>query len=246
MRYDKAYENLASRAVRQGEIDLESFVAQMTEAGMSADVIEARLLDDLENGGPIFGKFWRSLGGAASMSTSAAMRQGQYVGTAAEQDQDIADYLAKNEDVRKAVDDGDPETLQSISESADDIQETWICTLIKTCNDCLPLHGKTMFHSQWEDRGLLPELMHDGWTSSCQCNLVPLGDNDTQEIKDELAAPLVRIRQKTETGLKVSRRTARSVAAYDIERAKKAVEEAQNTLEGRRTLRLLGQVQDDE
>jgi len=244
MRYDRIYELLAGRGIRQTEIDLETYVAMATESGLSAQTIEEALLADLDEGGPIFGKFWRSLTGAAESSVSAAMRQGQTVGTILDYDKEMAALMERRE-IADRVDDGDPELLAEIEAKAQDWLETWVCTLINTCLRCLPLHGKTLFHSEWGARGLTEDRMHEGWNSSCLCMRIPADQfdgADSQQIKNDLASPLVRVKQKTETGLKVSRRTARSVAAYDITRAQEAVTKANESLEGRRTLRVLGKV----
>ena len=82
MRYDKLYERLASRAVKQASIDIEAFVDQLSESGASAERINELLMQDLANDGPLFGRFMRSLTGAAIATTTAAARQGEIAMTA--------------------------------------------------------------------------------------------------------------------------------------------------------------------
>ena len=245
MRYDRVYERLATRAVDQTSIDLDTLVGQLTDAGLGADEIETRLLDDLETSGPVFGKFFRSLGAAAESATSTAFRQGQRVGSALEYDMDLVSILKRND--LDLIDDGDPEALAAVEASVRVMSEIWICTLKKTCDRCLPLHGKVLTSQEWDARGLIPDIMHEGWDSDCLCLRMPEEEAlDEHGGRDDLKAPLVRLPQRSETGLKLSRRTARSVAQNDIDRAMAAVDKARDSLEGRRTLRLLGQVSKDD
>ena len=81
-RYDKVYERRARRAVEQGAIDLQTFMEDLVASGVSPDRIEDMLLDDLENEGPVFGKFIRSLTGAATSTVNSAERQGDMAGVA--------------------------------------------------------------------------------------------------------------------------------------------------------------------
>ena len=78
--YSDVYENLANRAIKQSIIDIESFVSQLLSAGVSEQRINEMLLEDFDSGGPIFGKLKRSLTGAVTSSSMAAIRQGEAVG----------------------------------------------------------------------------------------------------------------------------------------------------------------------
>lgn len=240
-RYDRIYERLATRAVRQGGVDIETFMAQMIDAGVSETRLQQMLLQDVEEGGPIFGKFLRSLTGAAESSVLAAERQGDVAGTVAS-DAELQELLDLAD--RGLVEDADPEALARIEDAvADRIDYTWVAMLVNTCPKCLPLHGSTRLLSEWEELGLHPDTIHEGWNSPCHCSLVPTSEAAGRK---DLIDPLTRERLKTETGLKASKKTQRAVAQADIAKAQNAVKQAANSLEGRRTLRLLGKVNESE
>jgi hypothetical protein len=235
-RYDRVYARLAKRAVKQGAIDLETFIEQMLDAGTSLIRTEQLLLEDLENNGPIFGKFIRSLSGAAESSISAAGNQGELAGHAIT-DKELRRQLTiadSGEYFRAVHDEADPDVLQAIEdELADDVKLTWIATFANTCHLCLPLHGTAMTLREWMDRGLHPDTIHSqqGWVSSCYCRLEP------QEFaeREDLKAPLARTKQG-------NKRTMRAVAQKDIDKAIAARDKAMESIEGRRTLRALGTV----
>jgi hypothetical protein len=220
-------------------VDIQTFLEDMVAAGMDLDRVEELLLIDLEEGGPVFGKFLRSLSGAAASAVSAAERQGEIAGQISD-DETLRRLLRLEEmDLSQAIDSADAEALELIGQNAaEHMRFTWICSLVNTCDRCLPLHGTTMFMDQFEARGWVPEAMHPGsWTSSCECQLVP---DDLVERGEEIA-PLTRKRVKSATGLKGVKRTQRQVAQLDPEKSRVAVVAARKTKQGRRTLRLMGQ-----
>lgn len=244
-RYDRVYSTLARRAVEQGESDLQSFIDQAINAGMSEERIQAQLLQDLEEGGPIFGKFFRSLTGAAEASVMAASRQGETAGYVAA-DAELTELLRLADTPGSIIDNADPEQLAELeAEASELIEETWIAELVNTCHLCLPLHGQTKTRSEWNELGYSPDTIHasEGWTSVCHCKRVQqrVLEFALDEDRASLQQPLVRNKVKTTTGLKGSRKTARGVTQRDLERAQKARDEALQSEIGRRTLRLLGQ-----
>lgn len=241
-RYNDVFRVLANRAVREGVIDIETFVERGMLHGMSAKAVESRLIADLDSGGPIFGKFVRSMSGAAASATLAASKQGEAVARA------YAEKLISLSEYDDILDAADPAEMEDVAGGlAKTTLYMWVATSTNTCDRCLPLHGKILTMDEWaglrDELGLDydadPETIHDGWDSFCHCHLTP-----TDEIDDpnEVTAPLVRQRLESATGLKGQKRTQRSVAQRDIEKAIAAVAKAQENLEGRRTLRLMGQV----
>lgn len=247
-RYDQVWDTLVRRSVDQGAIDIRTLMERAHQMGMTEATVISQLEADLANDGSVFGKFLRSLCGAAESSVVAATRQGEMVGTLAE-DKELRrlSNLADIDDViEQALSGADPEAAQELENAVADVyEETWICTLVNTCPRCLPLHGVRLLHEEWVQRGLLPEVMHDGWTSSCHCRLVA---SKLVEDRQDLTAPLVRIKQKpltTARGFRAEKKTLRSVMQNDIDRAMKARDEAMQSLEGRRTLRIAGQLRDE-
>ena len=238
-RYDQLFSALARRAVRQGVVDIETFAERALASGMSPENLEERLLQDLEQGGPVFGKFTRSLGGAASSAVLAAEKQGEAAARA------YAEELISLSELDDLLEDADPEQMAEIAAmTSSRVAYTWVATLINTCHLCLPLHGKTMTREQWEADGLDPETIHidEGWESKCQCQLIPSEDiDDPGEVRE----PLMRERVKSPMGQKVSGRTKRAIAQHDPEKAIDARDKAMETLEGRRTMRLMGQMNAD-
>ncbi len=235
--YRKTWDSLASRAVKQSTIDAETFLKRAEAAGMSPKQVSQRLIADLENDGPIFGKFTRSLAGAASSSVLAAERQGVMAGTI-QGDEELS-RLLDLADVEDAIEEADPDELEDLEKAAgtDDEEFMWVCTLKNTCHECLPLHGKILTMGEWKERGLLPELMHDGWKSDCQCHLVPA--TSAKDRKD-LIDPLVR--NKIPGG----KRTTKGVLQADVDRARSAVAKANASEAGRRVLRALGSINEED
>jgi hypothetical protein len=240
-RYDSIYRILARRAVREGGIDVESFVDQALEGGMDPERIQEQLLFDVENDGPIFGKFFRTLKGAAEGAVMAAERQGFAVGLINEDraDEEIARLrrLANMDDV---LDGADPEELAAVEEAgADRLELTWVAELRNTCHLCLPLHGKSLTRDEWDKLGKNPSTIHsnEGWVTPCHCQLVP---TRVASDREELRTPLVRNKLKSPKGLKGSKRTARGVTQQDLDRSLAARDKAMESEGGRRTLRLLG------
>ncbi len=230
--YAKIFTRIMQRALTQADLDLRAFVEEAIGSGMSPKAIERRLMADLQDGGPIFGRFIQSLEGAAVKSTIAASNQGKYAAMAVERG------LASPQDVESLIERGDSEGLERLEdETQDRMRQTSIAELIDTCDVCLPLHGKTMTHAEWREEGLLPEQRHEGWTSSCHCILVDEKDG----ARDDLKTPLVRNKLEGLKGRpKNVRATVRSIASNDSERAQIAVDKASRSIKGRRLLRLLG------
>lgn len=236
-RYDKIFEALVKRAIGQSALDVDAFIEKALAAGMSEEALEERLIDDVENGGPLFGKFIRSLQGASASSVLAAERQGEDVSRARYND------LISMSEMDDILDDADPERLEEISEQLNDLDDrrlyTWIAELVNTCERCLPLHGLTLTKQEWDSRGFNPETIHEGWDSECHCEL--LEEELVEANRSELVSPLVRERVSSKTGLEGSKRTQRAVTQKDIDKALAAVERAKDSKVGRRTLRLMGQ-----
>ena len=242
--YAQIYSRFADRAVRQSAIDMETMIDQLASQGVPIDRIEQLMLDDLEKDGPIFGKFLRSLTGAAESSVMAAERQGDIVGTASVRE-DLQRFLGRSE-FGLELDEADPEALEKAeSDLADRLNYTWVATLINTCYQCLPLHGKTQSYADWLSSGLHPDTIHSGWTSTCHCSLIPA---EMMEIVDPTEAgarkqwvdPIVREK------IKGAGHTQRAIAQADIDRARDAVAKALETDEGASILRQLGKVRADE
>lgn len=237
-RYDRIWSALVRRSVREGVTDAEAFIETALASGVPLDQIDARLLRDLDEGGPIFGKFTRSLEAAAGRAVQAAERQGEAVARA------YAEELISLSEMDDILEDADAEQIEALQKQLEPREMlVWIATLVNTCHLCLPLHGKSASREWWEAQGIDPENIHqnEGWSekSKCQCHLYP-----TDEVEDFGAEvlPLVRTRVESATGLKGSKRTQRLVAQRDIDKAIAAVARAQDSLEGRRTLRLMGEV----
>ena len=104
MRYDEIFQTLVERAISQGGIDVETFMRRAIQSGMSEDVLMSLLEEDLLNDGPIFGKYVRSMVGAARSSVMAAERQGETIS-----------YLVSDPEVRELLRDLD---LEEVAESA--------------------------------------------------------------------------------------------------------------------------------
>lgn len=235
MRYDRLYDRLVRRALGQIQLDLESFFEAAIEQGMSLESAQAQLIDDLDNAGPIFGKFLRHVTGAAENTVMEAGRQGVFAG-----ELKSSGALAEIEgitqaDIDAAIDAADPDRLGEIErEAAPRIVQAWIAELVNTCYKCLPLHGVEMLAEEWDARGLHPASMHDGWVSVCHCRRI---DVRLVADRDELIAPLLRTNV---TKVKGARKTARAVAQQDIDKSLQTVARVRESQEGRRVLRLLG------
>lgn len=244
-RYDEIFQTLVERAISQGGIDVDTFMRRAIQAGMSENVLMDLLEDDLMNDGPIFGKFVRSMVGAARSTVMAAERQGEVIGHFVE-DPDVLELLQDldlDEEARSAFEDADPEIADRVEQAvANRIEYTWIATLINTCHLCLPLHGQTRSMMEWREMGKTPDMIHSaaGWDSTCKCRLVPVSMADSQS---ELQEPLFRDKLQTATGLKGSKKTKRRVLQKNAEKSEQAVTEAMKTAEGRRTVRIMGESQ---
>lgn len=236
MNYASIWRTLAKRAVLQGGVNADTFLEMAEASGMAAEEVERRLLEDLENDGPIFGAFMRQLNAAATSSVMAAEQQGS-IAALVDGDEELT-RLLDLESMGDVIDDADPDTLDRIEQAAGKREFTWMATLVNTCHLCLPLHGHTRTLEEWRALGFSPETIHSekGWASQCHCQLVPLNDVASRQ---DLVAPLVRLRQEAdERGFK---RTARMVAQQDLDKAVEAARKAAQSEQGRRTLRLLGQ-----
>ena len=239
-RYDEVYRILAERAVNQATIDLNTALTMAGTSRASIQAMERLLLDDLANDGPIFGKFIRSLSGAASSAVTAAANQGASVGSVI-RDQEVQRYLRIGKgELASEIDNADPERLDEIEQAAEDrMLMVWVATLVNTCHRCLPLHGKEMMKSEWAERKLDPETIHDGWDSSCKCLLVYWTPGMTG--KNKTVSPLVRKKIKDEDGRVVGKKTKRSILQEDIDKAQQAVAASMQTEQGRKMLEAIGQ-----
>lgn len=237
MNYRNVWATLAQRAVAQSAIDAETFLARAQEAGMSAEQVTERLLEDLDSDGPIFGKFMRSLAGSASSSVLAAERQGVIAGHI-QADEELSRLLELS-DTEDAIASADPDALEDIADRAgtDQQEYTWAATLKNTCHRCLPLHGKTLTMAEWKSNGWLPEIMHEGWASDCQCHLIP--ERVASSFREELMSPLVRNK------IPGSKKTTSGVSQVDVERARSSVSKAMESDAGRRIIEQLGRVLND-
>ncbi len=231
MNYADLYAIRAQKAVDIGTVDFNALVEELLADGVPADVINEMLIDDLENNGKIFGKFFRDLGAAGDTAISHADAQGSTAAEAVDLDDEIARFVEESELGDRARD-GDPHALEQIEDLADDQEMTWIATMRKTCAKCLPLHGKSMSRQEWRERGLRPRGVHP----NCECDWVP---TQLAASHSNLMAPL---RRSIVPGqVKGGRRTQRAVTQQDIDASLKARDEAEKTPEGRKTLRLLGE-----
>jgi len=244
-RYDETYEMLAARAIAQTEINIETMIRRMTRNGMSVAAIEANLLRDLAENGPIFGSFFRSMSGAAQSAVSVAFRQGAVAGDVLG-DESIVAALERGDlrgafDLASVLEDANPEALEAVEVEAADIDYTWIAASGNVCPLCLPLHGKTLMKSEWEELGYIPGEVHPGdWKSSCQCTWIPAGE---AALHSDIVAPLRRekVKSSAQTTVRTYKRTARAVTQGDVEKSLAARDKAMQTPQGRRILRQLGQ-----
>ena len=242
-RYDEIFQTLVERAISQGGIDVDTFMRRAIQSGMSESVLMDLLEDDLTNNGPIFGKFVRSMVGAARSSVMAAERQGEQIGYFLE-DEDVRELLREvdlEEAAEQALLNADPELAEQIElQLASQIEYTWIATLMRTCHLCLPLHGQTRTMIEWREMGKTPDTIHQlaGWDSTCKCRLVPMSMAESQS---ELQEPLFRDKLETSTGIKGSKKTRRRILQKNLEKSEQATEQAMKTSEGRRTVRIMGQ-----
>jgi hypothetical protein len=243
MQYSKLYATKAQKAIDTGLVDLKAFIEEMRQAGTSDKNIEEMLLDDLENDGPLFGKFFRSLGVAGEGAISNAEAQAASIAEAMTGAEELKALVEEanisSEEMLDRIVEATPEELEEMEINTEDLVYTWICTLQKTCDVCLPLHGQALTKAEWRERGLIPREVHSslGWASPCQCNWVL---TQLAESRADLIDPLVRIKiTDPETGTK---KTIRGVTQHDVDKARIAAEKAKESLVGRRTLRLLGQV----
>jgi hypothetical protein len=231
MRYDRLYETLVGRAIRQGGLDLDTMTDMARNAGMSPEGLRLQLLQDLDTGGPVFGRLLRGFGDVSEATVMAAKAQGEAVGSA------VAEGLIARSRMDTALLDADAEALQEIEDETADMEYTWVAALVNTCHKCLPLHGVTMTRREWDALGYHPDYIHPAsWGSRCHCHFVRAADVD-----GDPGAPLRRVRVETTTGLKGSRKTRRAVADGDILKAIEARDKALESDIGRRTLRILGQ-----
>lgn len=242
MRYDAIYDAMAERAVDSAAVDIKAFMKKMMASGVSVDRVEQLMLEDLETGGPLFGKFFRSLGSAATSSVKAAYSQGVSASTLIEIDKEIADAVAEF-DLEDRLEEGDPEAFEQIEEMGGKIPHQWIAELRHTCYKCLPLHGKVTTLDDWRDKGLHPDTIHDGWNEPCHCQLLPLDwmrDEDKGiygSVRKEVG-PLVR--NKDIEGVRGGKKTVRGITDADIARAQEAVAKAMQSDEGQKILAILG------
>ncbi len=241
-RYDKVWSNMVERLIAQVTIDIDAFVQRAIDSGMSARALERAMLDDFDNGGPIFGKFVRGLAGAAGETVVAAARQGELMGRI-DGDRELS-AIAKRNGVSRAVFDAlnsaDPEEAENAEiELADNIPEMWVAMLVNTCAQCLPLHGVIKTRQEWRELGLQPGLLHN----NCKCRLVP---EPVARDRSSITAPLrrekIQVAKGDPEGL---RRTKRLLTNVDIDVSQAARDKALQSPEGRAMLRRLGSVNAD-
>ena len=243
MSYATTFQTLANRSLALAEVDLETFIENSINSGMSPAALQQELLHDLTTEGPLFGKFVRNITGASQASTLQAHRQGTRAGEmVGSPDKELRDLLEFEKlDIEAILDSGDPSELERLDAiSAPLVSLMWVAELVNTCHLCLPLHGVVLTGDKWRDRGLNPDTIHGnaGFNSPCYCHLVDVENID----RDEKMAPLKRTPQKSPTGLKLGRRTVRSVTQQDVDKSQAARDKAMNSIEGRRTLRRAGMV----
>jgi hypothetical protein len=145
MDYSILYQTLATRALALAEVDLETFIENALGAGMSPDVLNEQLINDLTTEGPLFGKFLRNLTGASQAAALQAHRQGTRAGEMIGKT-DLDDLLELNQlDIGAILDSGDPSELERLDViTAPEVALMWVAELINTCHLCLPLHGTIM------------------------------------------------------------------------------------------------------
>lgn len=242
--YRDAFTIRAQRAVAHGIADARAYRQLAEASGLSLDQVAERLLADLEEEGPIFGKFMRSLRGAAVQSVELAERTGEVLGGLS-RDEALRESLSLA-DLEDVIDDADPGELADVADLAAQEEVMYVAMLENTCDRCLPWHGTVMSRAEFAERGIEPGPggnMHPGdWNSECKCRFVPVKDIERKEA----LAPLKRIPKKDEQGRKISGRTVRDVSQIDVDKALKAVEKSRETPEGRRALRWMGKTKADE
>ena len=228
-RYDQVWEDLVQGAVEQFDVSLRRLIRNARTLGMTEDAIEASLIDDINNEGPVFGPMLRSLSGAAVNTVLVAERQGEVMGRLR--------VLQNIAEIDGVVDDADPELMDLLEKNElDDEILQWVAALRNTCHRCLPLHGKRLARREWRERGLDPSTIHEGWNSACHCSLVPADVTD----RNETLAPILRTAQKGQ------KRTARNLTQRDVEKALTKRDELLSSQEGRRMMRLLGTANQEE
>jgi hypothetical protein len=243
--YARTYQRLAKRAAQRGRIDLEAFIEQARDAKMSDADIERAILGDLINDGPVFGAFFRSLSGAGVKSTSAAYTSARDVGSflddpEIEKELKSLEALRNVDDIEEFLSSGDPDELEAFSDALDPELQSYVSVadFVNTCYICLPLHGHEMTKGEWQEQGLWPDQRHpEDWLSDCKCTMMPIGK---QYDQTKFIAPLRRVAVKDENGKRIGKRTIRAVTQNDIDKARKAAEEARQNPEGRKVLRALG------
>jgi hypothetical protein len=245
--YGRTYDRLARQAVSRTTTRLETFVESLRDAGLPDDQILDRIISDLTTDGPIFGGFFGELGSAGESSIIAAQGQGQSVGHVSSQ-ANLKELLTKvgitdvDQFVSAATSSADPDTAFDIEQVTKSNRFlVWVAVLQNTCHACLPLHGVRKSAEEWDLLGLNPSTIHadndiinrsTGGANPCYCLLVEDTDQTT------VLKPLQRVRK--EDG--ISKGTVRSVGSKNIGVAQKARDKALESKIGRRTLRLLGQV----
>lgn len=246
MRWTKLFSAKATRALSRLEADLTEVFATALDAGADVDALEMRLIEDLQSGGPTFGPFLRGLGDAAEAAVDVAHRQGELVGMSIGQGelagtttQEAYEILYGKDANKRAVAKWTDEKLEKIARSIEDnTNVTWVALLVNSCPYCIALHGTTLSGSQWRQRDLAPDGVHQryGINAKCRCRFVP---SDIAESRASLVAPLKRV---AADGLKKSKKTVRGVTQVDPDKALDAVKKAQESPEGRKVLRLMGRV----
>jgi len=234
MRYDTIYATLAERAVDTGLVDIKAFVSRMVATGASLETSEEQMIADLMEGGPLFGKFFRNLEGAAEEAVAAAHRQGVSAGELIASDADLEKELA-DFDAQRALEDADPEMLEEVEMEGEHRHYMWVAELRNTCHVCMALHGKVLPQWAWEERGLEPGNVHP----RCACRWVLVDHKEA--YSQERAEAGVLVRNKDASGIRGGKKTIRGVTQHDVDRSLRAADAAMKTPEGRAVLRALGQ-----
>ena len=128
------------------------------------------------------------------------------------------------------------EQKQSIGQKSEgaknNVMLVWIATFVKTCKDCLKLHGTMKTRLEWEQGGIKPGSGSTVCGFNCQCHLVPIRQlrsrlmldegMDDIDVRDELV-------RRTENGLQLQKERVEAMAK---KRGKEYSEDYAQALQG--------------
>jgi len=138
---------MLSASAERTAVTIEEYIQIRLEQGTDLAIIRETLLDDLEQGGRIFGQFRNEI----KSTTRGSMGRVR----------DSAEF----------------------SEVGVTEQYRWVAVLVRTCKDCLGLHGKVKQWEDWEQsRFGLPRSGGTRCRQNCQCVLVDAKSVDIQPI----------------------------------------------------------------